>query len=64
MAAAGCGLVIGTGLKMASGLRRDLLTIVLGLAALAAVLLKAPLLLVVLVLAPLGLGVKLRGRAP
>ena len=62
MAAAGCGLVIGTGLKMARGLRRDGLTIALGLAALAAVLLKAPLVLVVLILVPLGLGVKLGGR--
>ncbi len=63
MAAAGCGMVIGTGLKMAAGLRRDVLTIALGLGALVPVLLKAPLLLIVLVLAPIGLGIKWRKRA-
>jgi chromate transporter len=63
MAAAGAGLVIGTSLRIARGLRRDVLTAALGVAALVAVMFKAPLVLIVLVLAPLGLGIRLRGRA-
>jgi chromate transporter len=60
LAAAGGGLILGTGLKMGSRLKRDALTVLLGLAALIAVLLKAPLVGVVLVLIPIGLGLKLR----
>lgn len=65
MAAAGCGLIVGTSLKMASKLRRDTLTGLLGFAALVAVLLKVPLMGVVLALVPLGLGWKLmQGKPP
>ena len=63
MAAAGAGLVLGTSLKIAAGLRRNVLTAVLGVAAVVAVLLKAPLVAIVLVLGPLGLLVKRKGPA-
>jgi chromate transporter len=61
VAAAAAGLVLGTSLRMAWSLRPGPLALGLGITALVAVLLGAPLVMVVLTLAPVGLALRTWG---